>query len=166
MSVCVCMSWKAIYIPSILMITVAISTLISVSVSVSTAALGFQVKVIQSDGSSSQDTQEEQTVSQDGGIDLHQAGGEVDEEYPGVDGWFLIQFVQIVSKDIGDGKHGQSGSEDKALHFRGFLCFGGLRRSGLCLRVPVSILTPECKKKILYLPNTLKKIKQQDRFFL
>ena len=76
-------------LPGVLVIVAALAT-----VAVSAAAvLRLEIEVVQSDSCGTDHGQEDQAVSQNGGIHLHQTGGEVHEEDPGIAQ--LIEFLEL-----------------------------------------------------------------------
>jgi len=64
-----------------------------------TAVLGFEIEVVEGDGGSADDGQEDEAIGQNGSVHLHQAGGEVDEEEPGIGSLVLIQAEVIGVSD-------------------------------------------------------------------
>jgi len=84
--------------PGVVVVIVVVAA--TVATVVGAAVLGFEVEVVKGDGGSTDDGQEDEAIGQDGSVDLHQAGGEVNEEEPGVSCVLLIE-AEVVGTSYG-----------------------------------------------------------------
>lgn len=89
-----------VFLPGVVIVIVLI--VLSVASVSAAAALGFEIEIVEGDGCSADNGQEEKAIGQDGGIHLHQAGGEVDKEEPGSFGGIdILRKIEVVSRDKG-----------------------------------------------------------------
>ena len=85
-------------LPGVVVVIVVVAT---VATTVGAAAvLGFEIEVVKGNGASADDGQEDEAIGQDGSVHLHQAGGEVHEEEPGVSCVLIIE-AEVVGTSYG-----------------------------------------------------------------
>ena len=84
-------------LPGLAVVVVVVVATVATAVR-ATAVLGFEIEVVEGDGGSADDGQEDEAIGQDGSVHLHQAGGEVDEEKPGIG---LGIVVDVVAEVVG-----------------------------------------------------------------
>jgi len=80
-------------------VVVVIAVCVGAVATVAAAGLGFKIEVVEGNGGGADNGQEDEAIGQEGGVHCHQAGGEVDEEKPGVG--FGFSQIEVVGTSVG-----------------------------------------------------------------
>jgi len=81
----------------IVVVVVAVS--VGTVATIATAGLGFKIEVVEGNGGSADNGQEDKAIGQEGGVHCYQARGEVDKEQPGVG--FSFGQIEVVGTSVG-----------------------------------------------------------------